>query len=313
MAKWFYTDSSATRQGPLEEGDLLELNRDRTINASTLVWKEGLEEWLPFGKVAESVFGEKEEGEPIEIGVCAYSGRVFPLGEMIPYGEALVGLEFKDEFVQQMMENGTVEIADATGNPLDYVGFWWRTLSSFLDYLVKILPSYIFMIPYYIFAAISEDTLDSGNLNFEESIGMLIAAGLGSLANLAFSIFYETWMVGKYQATLGKMIIGAKVVNPDGSRMSYKKAFLRWVAKKPLNYVIVWGPSIIGFALVIASVGAASSQSDGAATVLMSVMVGMVVFAGLIVLCSGVYWMAAFDKEKRALHDRISGTRVVKK
>ena len=60
--------------------------------------------------------------------------------------------------------------------------------------------------------------------------------------------------------------------------------------------------------MVIASVGAASSQSDGAATVLMSVMVGMVVFAGLIVLCSGVYWMAAFDKEKRALHDRISGT-----
>ena len=65
--------------------------------------------------------------------------------------------------------------------------------------------------------------------------------------------------------------------------------------------------------LVIASIGAASSQSDGAATVVMSVMVGMVVFAGLIVLCSGVYWMAAFDKEKRALHDRISGTRVVKK
>ena len=142
---------------------------------------------------------------------------------------------------------------------------------------------------------------------------MLIAAGLGSLANLAFSIFYETWMIGKYQATLGKMIIGAKVVNPDGSRVNYKKAFLRWVAKKPLNYVIVWGPSIIGFALVIASIGAASSQSDGAATVVMSVMVGMVVLAGLTVLCSGVYWMAAFDKEKRALHDRISGTRVVKK
>lgn len=313
MSEWFYTDSSATRQGPLNERGLSELNRDRTINASTLVWREGLEEWVPFAKVAGSVFGKNEEGEPMETGVCAYSGRVFPLGEMIPYGEALVGLEFKDEFVQQMMESGTVDIADATGNPLDYVGFWWRTLSSFLDYLVKIIPSYVFMIPYYIFAATSEDTLDSGNLNLEESIGMLIAAGIGSLANIAFSIFYETWMVGKYQATLGKMIIGAKVVNPDGSSLSYKKALLRWVAKKPLNYVIVWGPSIIGFALVIASIGAASSQSDGAVTVLMSVMVGLVVSVGLSVLCSGVYWIAAFDKEKRALHDRISGTRVVKK
>ena len=128
MSEWFYTDSSATRQGPLNERGLSELNRDRTINASTLVWREGLEEWVPFAKVAGSVFGKNEEGEPMETGVCAYSGRVFPLGETIPYGEALVGLEFKDEFVQQMMESGTVDIADATGNPLDYVGFWWRTL-----------------------------------------------------------------------------------------------------------------------------------------------------------------------------------------
>jgi len=31
------------------------------------------------------------------------------------------------------------------------------------------------------------------------------------------------------------------------------------------------------------------------------------------VICCGVYWMAAFDPEKRTLHDRIVGTRVVRK
>jgi len=182
------------------------------------------------------------------------------------------------------MEDGTVEIADASENPLSYVGFWWRTLSSFLDYTVKILPSFIFMIPYYV-AEMSVYSLDSADMNLEEYIGrMKIAAGLGWLAILTFSVLYETWMVGRFQGTLGKMIIGAKIVNPDGSRNTCKKAFLRWLAKKPLNYVIVWGAPIIGLAVVIASTGAASAISDGAAT-----MVGVIVFAGLIVLCSRVY------------------------
>lgn len=313
MGKWFYTDSSATQQGPVTEEGLLRLNREREIVASSLVWKDGLDEWTPFGKVAGSVFGFNEEGEPISIGVCAYSGQVFNAEELIPYGQALVGLKFKDEFVQQMMEQGAVDIEDATDNPLSFVGFWWRTLSSSLDYLVKIIPSYIFMIPYYIASASVGISLESGDIDLEESIGMIIAAGVGGLANLAFSVFYETWMVGKYQATLGKMIIGAKVVNPDGSRITYKKAFLRWLAKKPLNNVIVWAPSMIGFAVVITAIGAASSQSDAAAMMAMSVLVGIFVFAGLLVLCSGVYWMSAFDAEKRALHDRAAGTRVIKK
>ncbi len=313
MAKWFYTDSSATQQGPVSEEGLLRLNRDREIVASSLVWKDGFDEWVPFGTVAASVFGSNEEGEPIRIGVCAYSGQVFTVAELIPYGSALVGLEFKDEFVQQMMEQGTVDIEDATDNHLSFVGFWWRTLSSSLDYLVKIIPSYLFMIPYYVAAAAVGTSLESGGMDLEESIGMIITAGVGGLANLAFSVFYETWMVGKYQATLGKMIIGAKVVSPDGSRITYKKAFLRWLAKKPLNNAIVWAPSSIGFAVVVAAVGAASSQSDAGAMMVMSVLVGIFVFAGLLVLCSGIYWMAAFDAQKRALHDRVAGTRVVKK
>lgn len=313
MAKWFYTDSSATQQGPVSEEGLLRLNRDREIVASSLVWKDGFDEWVPFGTVAGSVFGSNEEGEPARIGVCAYSGQVFTVEELIPYGNALVGLEFKDEFVQQMMEQGTVDIEDATDNHLSFVGFWWRTLSSSLDYLVKIIPSYLFMIPYYVAAAAVGTSLESGDMNLEESIGMIITAGVGGLANLAFSVFYETWMVGKYQATLGKMIIGAKVVNPDGSRITYKKAFLRWLAKKPLNNAIVWAPSAIGFAVVIAAIGAASSQSDAGAMMVMSVLVGIFVFAGLLVLCSGIYWMAAFDAQKRALHDRVAGTRVIKK
>ena len=264
---------------------------------------------------------EESDGEPIEIGVCAHSGRVYRAGEMLPYGEALIGPEQKESFLQIMMEGAAVEIADATHRGTEYVGFWWRTLSSLLDYMIKMIPSMLCMVPYYVATfsnGMSAGTRGEGGTEFEKLTGftaiMMIAYGVGMLGVLGVSIFYDTWMVGKYQATAGKMIIGAKVVNPDGSRLSYKRAFIRWLAKKPLNYLIVWIPSAIGFGLVVAVIGAASNNSgDNAAGFVFAMVTGLFIYFALLALCSGVYWMAAFDPEKRALHDRIASTRVVKK
>tara|TARA_R110002096_G_scaffold23303_9_gene74256 strand:+ start:1051 stop:1998 length:948 start_codon:yes stop_codon:yes gene_type:complete len=315
MAKWFYTDSVAVQQGPVDEETLLELNREGDLTAKSLVWQDGMEEWAPFGAVVASLFGTSEDGISREVGVCAYSGRVYPIEDLIPYGEALVGLEHKESFVQRMMEHATVDIADATVTHLEYVGFWWRCLSSLLDYLIKMIPSWICMIPYYavVFGAGSELEAVSGDIGAGFTIAMGIAYGIGVIGITGVSIFYDTWMVGKYQATLGKIVLGAKVVNPDGSKLTYKRAFVRWLAKKPLNGVLVWGPSTIGFALVIGVVVGASENSEKSATIVMAMMTGLFVYVGLIALCSGVYWMAAFDPEKRALHDRVAATRVVKK
>lgn len=313
MANWHYTDFDAVQHGPVEDEELLDLNRRGTIHANSLVWKEGFGDWVPFRDVAGPLFGEDEEGRPVEVGVCAYSNRIYPTSEMIPYGEAVIGEEFKEPFIQELMESGSVEIADATEDRFEYVGFWWRTLSSFLDYLIKMIPSWICMIPYYIVAFTGG--LDS--LEDDPSVGALvrlgIAYGVGLLGLLAVSIVYETWLVGKYGGTLGKLIIGARVVNPDGSRLTYKRAFLRWLAKKPMNYVLVWGPASLGFGLAVSAISAASGQSDGSAVVGMAIFTAVFIFCGLLGLCSGVYWMAAFDPEKRTLHDRVVSTRVIKK
>ena len=321
MSNWFYTDALATQQGPVDDTTLLILNHSGGVAARSLVWREGMEAWVPFGTVAGKLIEAENEGEPVEIGVCAHSGRVYRVGEMLPYGEALIGPEQKESFLQIMMEGATVEIADATHRGADYVGFWWRTLSSLLDYMIKMIPAMICMVPYYVVtftSGVSAGAGVGGGDDFQSLTGftamMMIAYGFGLLGVLAVSIFYDTWMVGKYQATAGKMIIGAKVVNPDGSRLTYKRAFIRWLAKKPLNYLIVWIPSAIGFGLVVAVIGAASKNSgDNAAGFVFAMITGLFIYFALLALCSGVYWMAAFDPEKRAFHDRIASTRVVKK
>ncbi len=313
MASWFYTDLEAQQQGPVEEQELLELNDSGTIHAKSLVWKEGMDEWVAFREIVAPLMGQDEEGRPIEVGVCAYSQRIYPVSEMIPYGEAVIGLEHKEAFIQRLMETGTIDIADATEKQFEYVGFWWRSLSSFLDYLIKMIPTWICMIPYYI--VVFTGGLDS--IEEDPSTGVIISMGvsygIGLLGMMGVSIFYETWMVGKYQGTLGKLIIGARVVNPDGTKLTYKRAFVRWLAKKPLNYVLVWGPASIGVGLVIAGIAAASDGDEGSAAIGMIVMSAFFVFFALLAIGLAVYWMAAFDGEKRTLHDRIASTRVVKK
>ena len=76
----------------------------------------------------------------------------------------------------------------------------------------------------------------------------------------------ETWLIGKYGATLGKMACGIRVVRPDGSPVTYLRAFGRY-----------WAKFLSGIMLLIG------------------------------------YIIAAFDAEKRALHDHICDTRVVYK
>lgn len=316
MDSWFYTDKEAKQQGPVDRSTLLGLSNDGTLLASTLVWEEGMESWARWGDLAIDFFPVDEEGGKTEIGICAQSDRVYPISEMLPYGSALIGADQKEAFVQHLLEKGTTGIADATEKRFEYVGFWMRTLSSFLDYLIKMVPTWICMIPYYIvvFTGGLED-LESmdGDASTGAIVAMAVAYGVGMIGMIAVSIFYETWMVGKYGGTLGKTIIGAKVIKPDGSKLTYKQAFVRWLAKKPLNYVLVWLPIGIGFSLLVGATVAASSEARGGATMGAAIIGGLVGCIVVSVLGSGVYWMAAFDPEKRALHDRVSATRVVKK
>ena len=83
---------------------------------------------------------------------------------------------------------------------------------------------------------------------------------------MTIAVGYETLMIGKYGATLGKMAAKVRVVTAEGGKVSYARALGRYFSK---------------------------------------------ILSGMI--CAIGYIMAAFDEEKRALHDRICNTRVVLK
>ncbi len=314
MEEWFYTDAAYTQQGPVECHTLLDLNKDGTINAASLVWNEKMSDWQAFSTVAAPLFGESEDGIPIEIGVCAYSNRVYPGSEMMPYGDALIGIEHKDAFVQRLMESGETGVIDATTSNLLYIGFWWRVLASVLDFLILIVPFYLCIAPFYVLAVSNETQSKGSPTSFEEFPAMmLLALFLGALGFLGLVIFYETWMVGKYGGTVGKLAINAKVVNPDGSKLTYFRAFVRWLAKFPLNQIIIFVPSTIAmFVSIFIGVEVMINNNNDALGIGM-ILIGYLAYFLVALLFSGVFWMCAFDMEKRTLHDRVSSTRVVRK
>ena len=169
---------------------------------------------------------------------------------MIRFNDARVCAGCKPVFVQKIKEG--VSVAGA----LDYAGFWIRLGAVAIDWFIIWIFNMILFIPLGIFMPASGDNPFVA-LSFMPVIMLL---------QYAIPAVYDTWFVGKYGATPGKMVCNLKIVVADGTPVSYSRSLGRHFAK--------WLSSII------LGIG---------------------------------FLMAAFDDERRTLHDRICETRVVRK
>ena len=144
----------------------------------------------------------------------------------------------------------------------------------------------------------------------EEGVRLLIAYLGGFVAYTALSIVYDTWMVGKFGGTVGKLVLGFRVVNADGSRVGYLKAFGRWAAET-LGKFIWFAPISAGYYLgTIQPVTPAAGQPP-------ELPVGSLIALALACvwyLVGGFpYYLAGWTRQKLALHDFMCRTRVVRR
>lgn len=137
-------------------------------------------------------------------------------------------------------------------------GFWIRLAAFYLDGIVIAI---ILVIPLALLAISWKDFFELLRLSqFDKKQELFI-----ELAILPFALFLSAVLVNKFGATPGKMLLGLKIVNQEGSKPSFKSSVLR---------------EVVGRVLSVITLG-----------------VG--------------YLIALFDKEKRTLHDRLAGTRVI--
>ncbi len=249
--KWFYAD--AGRQlGPVDEAALDELARTGIVQGDTLVWHEGMASWTPYASMrgASAVPNMPSAAAP---GFCSECGRPVPPDQLVTVGNATVCAACKPVYLQRLREGG-VQVGTRR-----YAGFWIRFVARLIDSAILGVIALLIGLPLAMTATLTPGRIGNPSLGLITGVG-----GIISMLNFAVQMAYEVFFVSTRGGTPGKLVLGLKIIQADGSPVPAGLAAGRFLAQ---------------------------------------ILSAMILMIG--------YIMAAFDGQKRALHDRLCETRVI--
>jgi uncharacterized RDD family membrane protein YckC len=204
---------------------------------------------------------------------------------------------------------GPVAGASTDRLPLEYAGFWVRTVAFIIDSVVV-----------YVAQTLLQVALGLQNpTNFEEmrqfsSLDSQVVTGWVLFTLLAILwqwLYYALMEASSRQGTLGKMAMGLAVTDLEGRRLTFARASGRFLGKGMAN-VLAGVVLLIGtFGLMVGMNPNASDPTSAFTSTALLGFLGASLLAMVIVLASNV--MAAFTKRKQALQDIVSGCVVVRK
>ena len=235
--QWYYVENGA-QTGPIDDEAFNALIAQGRVQLSTLVWREGMADWKPWGEVS---------------GAAAP-----PLPPFQPFPE------------QTAAPEGLIAV--------EYAGFWYRVLATIIDNFVEgfaiMIPAVVIFLHYVDINALMQIDFTQPGAEQLASQQMLAPIMIVGLISIFFQAAYKTLMIGKYGATLGYMACRLRLVRGDMTQVTYGRAFGRFGAE------------------------------------LIFQILGQLPLLGIITLIN--YLMVAFDREKRAFHDMMCDTRVIK-
>jgi uncharacterized RDD family membrane protein YckC len=270
---WYYLDAARERHGPVTAEVVAARFRDGTIDAQSLVWREGLSEWTPLGQLREEL-DLPTEPAPVAAAASAATVATSAIEASQPASAAPAGAAAEPVVAAAAAPAAAASsvyspprsrITEDEG-PIDtqdvvQAGFLRRWVALFVDILILSSVYYaaffaLLMLGFGLRAGM-------GGRDFEAAMGGITLLAY-PLYFLFASIYYAGFEASSMQATPGKLVLGIKVVDREGRRLSPAHALGRWVAAS-LSYLTVY----VGFL------------------------------------------MAAFTERKQALHDIVAGTQVV--
>lgn len=116
-------------------------------------------------------------------------------------------------------EIGQVMVAT---EPVEWVGFWPRFGAYILDSIVMGAVYFLVLEP----AKLNLTVFHTGNQ--AEVLALLKELGKQAALQYAIEMIYCVTLTGALGATLGKMAINARIVQKDGSKLGFGRAWLRW-------------------------------------------------------------------------------------
>ena len=132
------------------------------------------------------------------------------------------------------------------------------------------------------------------------------------LPNLAFCIWYDVFLVKQYGGTPGKLLLGIKIVQKNGDEVDWHASFMRYIVSFCLSisgiFIMLWTLSLIDDATYVGMGFLKRIQFLNDFNPLMS---KFQTFTTLAWTLAGIIAILS-NKRKRAVHDFIAGTVVVK-
>lgn len=219
MTDWYYAGFDGQRQGPLGADDIGARFRRNELTPDTLVWREGLAEWLPLHQLAA------------ELGLDAVSATPAPSplpsptvsNPASPYAAPSAPMSF--------------HAAPVTTGDVVMAGFWKRYAALAIDGLVLGAFTLVGVFVCLLLAggAMTLNAQQMASDLAQGSLGVALIFGIYVLP-IAFQAIYYSWMhASSSQATLGKLAVGIKVTRGNGEALGLGRSFGRWCAYFFLN------------------------------------------------------------------------------
>ncbi|MCP4748665.1 MAG: RDD family protein [Desulfobacteraceae bacterium] len=259
---WYYKDGE-TQIGPIEKKDLQQLFKEKKINSQTLIRKADHQDWKPLAEFELPKKPQDAQEPPVEqrqdhhrdpameqtgvdpdrsappppTKVCSKCGGSFPRDQVIEFsGQAICGA-CKPLYVQKMREG--VE----SFKTQKYAGFWIRFVAKTIDGIILALAQWIIIIPLYLIMEVP--IVDTSNQL--SASGYFLIMGLQNIIGIIIQASYNTYFIGKFRATPGKMACKLQVIMPDGGQVSYLRALGRNFAEWISGITLCIGYIIAGF------------------------------------------------------------------
>jgi uncharacterized RDD family membrane protein YckC len=169
--------------------------------------------------------------------VCSQCGRIFPEDQVITFEDKMICAACKPLFVQKIKEGV------APGALQHFGGFWIRFVAKFIDGIILGIGQWAILIP--VSMLVAPSMMEGGDQALSPNFFMFI--GIQVLLGISIPLLYNTFFLGRWGATLGKMACGLKVVTPEGGDVTYMRAFGRFFAEWISMIILYIGYIMVGF------------------------------------------------------------------
>jgi uncharacterized RDD family membrane protein YckC len=279
---WYYV-KQGEQAGPVDDPQLEQLRAAGAIQDDTLIWREGMANWQPYSFVKNAT-PAPPSAPPVAAPAMAHAAAsaetldavCAECGKMFPKANMI---RFRDNWVcatcKPVFMQKLAEGAQFESG-LRYAGFWIRFVAKFIDGLIL---GVTLVIPFVIVVLFVAGTASSGSsrLHLESDHSLHAASSAASILPNLMGVFFQFIFIA-VNAVYAGFFVGKYGATPG--KMACKLIVVD-ANGAPVTYGRAFGR---GFAEIVSRM-----------------------------TCNIGYIIAAFDKEKRSLHDHICSTRVIYK